>query len=133
MYTVSAEADKKVQADLDRIVDKIRQRIDPVSIILFGGFGKGEGSFDLRDGDVRPLNDYDLYVITRTKKSDRFIEEVAAECARAIGRGGEEFCEQPAERYDADRFFHVDLRQIVYADLRKLKPVSYTHLRAHET
>lgn len=126
-YTVSETADKKVAADLDIIIEIIKRRIRPVSVILFGGFGKGEGSFEVLDGNVRPLNDYDIYVIPSKRIGDDGLEQVSMECSRAIGRGGEEFCENPGARYDADRFFHVDLREVPLGKLSRLKPMQRTY------
>jgi len=127
MYTISAEADKKVQEDLDTILSILTPKIDPVSVILFGGFGKGEGSFEIVDGLVRPLNDYDIYVITKKRLGNDYLEDVSMECSKAIGRGGEEFCENPHALYDADRFFHVDLREVPRGKLPKLKPMQRTY------
>ena len=33
-----------------------------VAIILTGGYGRGEGTWILEDGDYRPYNDYDFVV-----------------------------------------------------------------------
>jgi|TARA_Y100000310_G_C20688411_1_gene820616 hypothetical protein len=126
MYTISIEANKKVQADLDIILKIIKCKINPISVILFGGFGKGEGSFEILNGEVRPLNDYDLYVIVRKRLSEDYLESISMECSKAIGRGGEEFCEKPHENYDADRFFHVDLRQVSLKNLSRMKPMQRT-------
>lgn len=125
-YTVSRTADKKVKQDLDKIKEVIIKSINPISIILFGGFGRGEGSFKIVKGKAMPLNDYDLYVVTRKKISDEKLEQIGMECSRAIGKGGLEFAEHPASRYDKNRFFHVDLRCIEYSKLEKLFPTQRT-------
>jgi predicted nucleotidyltransferase len=130
-YTVSKKADRKIQYDLDIIKRIIIKRINPISIILFGGFGKGEGSFEIVKGKTLPLNDYDLYIIAKEKISDKILDEVGKECSKAIGRGGLEFVETPHEVYDKNRFFHVDLRCLTLNELKRLKKTNRTYELKH--
>jgi len=125
-YTKSKRADKKIESDLEIIKQIITKKINPISIILFGGFGKGEGSFEIVNNKVIPLNDYDLYVITKEKIKENFLEKIGLECSKAIGRGGLEFVEHPSERYDKDKFFHVDIRCLTISELKKLLPTQRT-------
>ncbi len=37
---------------------------DLISIIISGGFGKGEGSAVVKQGKVIPINDFDVYIVT---------------------------------------------------------------------
>ena len=62
-----------------------------------------------------------MYVITKSKISDKTLDEVGKECSKAIGRGGNEFYETPLEIYDKNRFFHVDLRAIPVNNLKSLR------------
>lgn len=130
-YTVSEKADKKVQQDIDIIKKIIIERLNPISIILFGGFGRGEGSFIIENRKILPLNDYDLYVITKKKVPDRILDEIGKECSKAIGRGGLEFYETPLEVYDKNKFFHVDLRCLTPNQLRRLKKINRTYELKH--
>lgn len=130
-YTSSKKADEKVQQDLDIIKKIIIKRLSPISIILFGGFGRGEGSFEIAKGRVIPLNDYDLYVITRKKVSDKILDEIGKECSKAIRRGGLEFVETPNQIYDRDKFFHVDLRCLTMKELSRLKKINRTYELKH--
>ncbi len=131
MYTVSKKADKLINVDIEKIKDIIIKRLNPVSIILFGSFGKGEGSFISEKGKIRPLNDYDLYAITKNKIKSRILEAVGLECAQAIGCGGLEFAEHSSMPYDYKKFFHVDVRAIEYDKLKKLKPTQRTFELKH--
>ncbi len=36
-----------------------------VSIVLFGGFGRGEGSIIVKNDVIKPLNDYDLFIVIK--------------------------------------------------------------------
>ena len=66
-YTKSKKADEKVEKDLKIIKNILVEELKPISIILFGGFGRGEGSYETVGGSIIPLNDYDMYVVTKRK------------------------------------------------------------------
>ncbi len=56
--------DNVVSEHLSRIVDVIRDQMEPQSIILYGSFGRGEGSVMIRDGQLYFLSDYEFNVVT---------------------------------------------------------------------
>jgi len=116
-YTISSKADEKIESDLKKINEVLIEELNPISIILFGGLGKGEGS--LHKGKL--FNDIDMYVVTKNKLSEKRLEEVGIKASKAINVGGIEFIENSEEPYDAKKFFHVDLRCIKYSDIPKLK------------
>ncbi len=126
-YTSSKSADRVVERDLARIKGIIAGRLNPISIILFGGFGRGEGSFEVINRKPVPLNDYDLYVVTEKRIPDDVLEKIGIECSRAIGRGGKEFAESPFSIYDKREFFHVDVRCLKYSELGKLRRINRTY------
>ena len=103
-YTVSKEADKKIEENMKVIKRIIINRFNPLAIILFGGFGHGGGSFKKLGGKIIPLNDYDFYIITKKKISDDLLEQVGEECSKAIGMGGVEFVENFNKEYDPTQF-----------------------------
>lgn len=60
--------DEQIQSQLNKIVEIIKdiadkKNINIKSIILTGGFGRGEGSVMITDKKVIPLKDYDILVI----------------------------------------------------------------------
>ncbi len=116
-YTTSGKADKKIEKDLKKVNEVIIKELNPISIILFGGLGKGEGS--LYKGEL--FNDIDMYVVTKEKVPEKRLEEVGIMASKAINAGGIEFIEKSDELYDAKKFFHVDLRCIKYSEIPKLK------------
>jgi predicted nucleotidyltransferase len=126
-YTSSAEADKKVEKDIKKIKEVLVKRFRPISIILFGGFGRGEGTFEIVNKKIVPLNDYDMYVVTKNKISDEELEKAGEECSRLIGRGGGEFVENYNEIYEKNKYFHVDLRWLGYNQLTKLRKINRTY------
>lgn len=125
-YTISKEADKKIEEDIEILKKIILKKINPRAIIIFGGFGHGGGSFKKIEGKIVPLNDYDLYLITNKKMSNKELEDIGKECSNAIGRGGLEFVEDFGKIYDENKFFHVDLHCIEYNNLTKLYPTQRT-------
>jgi predicted nucleotidyltransferase len=126
-YTISKEADAVVEKDLSIIKKIIIKEINPISIILFGGFGRGEGSFEIINRKPYPLNDYDLYIVTKKNIPPKILEKVGIKCSNAIGKGGGEFVETPFSIYDKKDFFHVDLRCLKYSQLSRLKRINRTY------
>ena len=58
--------DDRITFDLDLITQIILNQFTNVeSIILAGGFGRGEGSVLIVNNDIQPINDYDIYIITK--------------------------------------------------------------------
>ncbi|MCL5018804.1 MAG: hypothetical protein M1416_03525 [Candidatus Pacearchaeota archaeon] len=125
-YTISEEADKKIEEDFKVIKEIILEKFNPVAIISFGGFGHGGGSFKKIKGKILPLNDYDLYLITKEQISNQELEELGKKCSERIGRGGIEFVEEFENIYDEKKFFHVDLHCITEKKLSKLYPTQRT-------
>jgi len=126
IYTTSKQADERVEKDLKIIKEIILKKINPLAIVFFGGFGHGNGSFKKINGKITPLNDYDLYLITKKKISNEKLEELGRICSQAIGRGGLEIVEDFQQVYDENKFFHVDLHCIPYKNLSKLYPTQRT-------
>jgi hypothetical protein len=61
----SENLDRLIEGELNQVVRAIRQRLSGINhtILLTGGFGRGEGSGFVRHGLYQPLNDYDLLII----------------------------------------------------------------------
>ena len=124
-------ADQLVADALDVVVAEIVRAVPGLrSVLLAGGFGRGEGSVELRDGGPRLINDFDIYIITRRYVPDDYLEEMATRCSALIGKGGQAYEEAFEERYTFERFFHVDIRCLVESRLRLLPPsIRYFELR----
>ncbi len=125
-YTTSKKADERVEKDIEIIKKIILEEINPISIIFFGGFGHGNGSFKEENGKITPLNDYDLYLITKKRISNEILERLGEKCSKEIGRGGLEIVENFDKEYNENDFFHVDLHCIPYKNLSKLYPTQRT-------
>ncbi|MCB9883184.1 MAG: hypothetical protein H6834_15455 [Planctomycetes bacterium] len=80
------EIDQRIERDLAAIRGHVRHEYpDMRSLILVGGFGRGEGSVLVsEDGAIRPLNDYDLVLVTRKRASRARIEASRKTLARQL-------------------------------------------------
>ena len=125
-YTTSKEADKKIEEDIKVIKKIVLNYWKPRAIVMFGGFGHGGGSFKKTGKKILPLNDYDLYIITDKSISGEDLEKVGEECSKALGRGGIEIVENFNEEYDENKFFHVDLHNLVYKKIKNPYPTQRT-------
>jgi hypothetical protein len=65
VYETRPDIDAAIRADLDFLSASLR-RADPgtQALVLVGGFGRGEGSVLIEGDQVRPVNDYDLVMVT---------------------------------------------------------------------
>jgi hypothetical protein len=93
-YTVDDDpaVDARVQRDLDFVVSELVTLLgDEIrTILLCGGFGRGEGGVYFENGEPRPLNDYDLTVVVRharivRRQYGKKLGELAQRCAEQIG------------------------------------------------
>ncbi len=124
VYTVSDEADKKIQSDMDFIVSEIK-KADPevISIILTGGFSRGEGPVKLVDEKVLPYNDYDIQIVSKKKLGKEEADKISVEISKKLGyRGIDNFYPFRKEEQRIDNNFYIDLKWDTVSDLRKLLP-----------
>lgn len=73
--------DEQIQSQLDKIIEVIKDtankdNINVKSIILSGGFGRGEGSLIVYDKKAIPLKDYDILVIVDKKPRKNVVKTV---------------------------------------------------------
>ena len=59
---INTVLDKHISIIVNNILNALEHK--PESIYLVGGYGRGEGSWFVNDGQLSPYNDYDLSVIT---------------------------------------------------------------------
>lgn len=92
-FCITAEPalEKKIGEDLHRIQEAILAVMghQVLSIVLTGGYGRGEGGIAWKDGKVCPVNDYDLVVVTKNMSLPMFLAHRSR-----IQRLGERLTEQ---------------------------------------
>ena len=58
----------RINSDIDKIALYLNNNIDCIeSLVLAGGFGRGEGSVLVDKDRIQPINDYDIYIIVNSK------------------------------------------------------------------
>ncbi len=86
-YTAHPEplVDEVVASHLAQIVDAIRARQSCQSIILYGSFGRGEGSVMLDGGRLVFLSDYELAVVTPSPFCRGILGELSQQMTQRLG------------------------------------------------
>jgi hypothetical protein len=109
-YTVhnSEVIDARIERDLQLMKNELVQRFGDriASLILIGGFPRGEGSVLIENGSVRPLIDYDIVIATKGSLDENILTKCSEELVDKIGLAGKNF--------------HVDLIPISTRSFRKL-------------
>lgn len=79
---------KKIEHDLKIVCEEILAVVKPVSIILFGGFGRGEGVVHVEDNDssVVVARDYDTLLVVKKKLPPAMIYQISANIHKRLGR-----------------------------------------------
>jgi len=123
-YTISKEADKKIAGDMEIICEEIRKKIpDTRSIILTGGFSRGEGPVKKIKWKFYPYNDYDLQVINEKKLSKKEVDEISIEISQKLGyKGISNFYPFKKENQTMEGCFYIDLKCDTAKDLKNLLP-----------
>jgi len=116
--------DDKIRIQLEIIIQTIRDEIPDVkSIILGGGFSRGEGSVKLIKNKIFPLNDYDIYVITEKSYDEKFIDKIANKAANKIGYKGIAILHEfKKSEQKIEKNFYIDLKCLTEKQLKKLLP-----------
>lgn len=100
--------DDKIERDLQHIVDRLKTMPFVQEIILGGGFGRGEGSVLINEQGVRPVNDYDIFIVVQDNSQFDFkplAKELASELSMRL----------------------IDLIPIKYSNLKSLPPNQFNY------
>jgi len=114
---------KKIQERINVLVKQILIDLpETKSIILAGGFGKGEGGIRIRPNKkIELINDFDVYIITNNVISEKRLNETANKVTKEYGYNAVDF-----KRFNRKKFsnmFYVDLKCIPLKKLNKLPPM----------
>lgn len=123
-YTISKKANEKIEKDMELICEEIKKSIpDTISIILTGGFSRGEGPVKLINKKYYPYNDYDIQVISKTKLSKEDSDRLSIEISKKLGyKGIINFYPFKKEEQKLQENFYIDLKVDTPNDLKKLLP-----------
>jgi len=123
-YTTSAQGDKKIEQDMEIICKEILNRIENVeTIILTGGFSRGEGPVEKEKEKIFPYNDYDIQVISKIPVSKEEVDKISIEISKKLGYIGiANFYPFKKENQKMKDNFYVDLKVDSVGDLKKMPP-----------
>ncbi len=123
-YTISNQANKKIQKDMDFICKEIKSRIKGVlSIILTGGFSRGEGPIKKIGKKFYPYNDYDIQVVSKEEISKFLADKISTEISQKLGyKGIVNFYPFKKEEQKMKENFYLDLKCNTPKELTKLLP-----------
>jgi len=123
-YTVSKKANKKIAKDMEIIISEIRKKYpEIISIILSGGFSRGEGPVKIEGNKVYPYNDYDIQIISKNKISKDISDKLSIDISKKLGyRGIDNFYPFKKEEQKIKDNFYIDLKWDSLKDLRNLLP-----------
>ncbi len=80
------KVNERIQNDLEKIKDTLLQEFPSIeALILVGGFGRAEGGVLIKDGQIQPINDYDIVVVTEEKVCLKKVDEIRKKLAEKIG------------------------------------------------
>lgn len=126
--------DKEITRQLDLVCKQILEDIPAAkSIILTGGFARGEGAVKIKGREVYPFNDYDITVVAESPMSKERIDEVAVNAAGKLGlRGIEYFYAFKKDEQELEKNFYIDLKVVTPRELMKMPPrIRNYELRNH--
>lgn len=118
------KAEKLIQGYVDTIVKEIVKNIpNTKSIILSGGFGRGEGSVEVKGERIIPLNDFDIYIITEKEVEEEKLNNISNEIAKKlhIKNYGNPFYILDLEK--CSNSFYLDFKSITLDKLKTLPPL----------
>ena len=125
-YTQSKDEriDKKIDRDLSIVCEEILKVIKPVSIILFGGFGRGEGSAQVNGNEVVLSKDYDTLLVVKRRIQPSVIYQMSENIHRRLGRTN------PLDSITMEMGSGVSLVQYTLNDLRYFRDAKTYEIKA---
>lgn len=129
-YTVynSEKIDDTIDGYLKIIVEEVKSSVDAnnlVSIILIGGFARGEGSITPDKEKVHLMNDFDIFIITKSPLSID-LKQLSLQCLQKCGiKSNFSF-----EKSTGVMQFYIDFRNMTLEELGQVAPfIKYYEIR----
>ncbi len=117
-YTQYGNAiDQQIQKHIDIAVDELKKIPGVESVVIVGGFGRGEGSVRIEGNKIVPINDYDVYVLTSKKINEKTLNTTAKKIEGKLGSSGYSLHEH------SKKSFYFDVRPLSIKKLPKLAPM----------
>ncbi len=111
------KVDKEVEKHMKIIVEEIKKEVkDVVSVLAIGGLGRGEGSFLIEKGKVVPLNDYDIYLITKKLVNFEKLKKISEKATKKIKKDSKFSFSKASSKME----FYIDLRNLTFNNIKKV-------------
>lgn len=107
----------RIEEDMKLICKEVLGVGRPVSIILMGSFGRGEGSVLVEKRNIVPLKDYDILLVVNKKWPASKIQNLTRKINKRLGHG------DPFSRQFLYLDFVVTIFQLTTRELRHLNDV----------
>jgi len=114
---VNKEIDRHIKIIVEEAKNKLKDNL--VSLLLVGGLARGEGSVEVTRERIIPINDYDIYAITKKPVNEKTLNEISISATKKFGlKTSFSFVIS-----DHKMNFYVDLRNLTLSSLRKVEPM----------
>lgn len=117
--------EEKIQTDLDILCDLILEYVDPISILLLGSFGRGEGSVLVKDGEALPMKDYDLLLVFHKSPNQELIKQIENEAYERLNYS------KPANRDFLYSEFVIDIDHTTIDKLTRFSHVAVYEIKSN--
>ena len=114
------EIETEIKHYLDITCQVILKYLPVRSILLTGSFGKGEGSVEIVNGKVYPLNDFDIYTVVDKKIDEDLIFLIENEVCDLLGLQPYDEFETTTTQLDT---FMVDIKCFTKKQICSLPPL----------
>jgi hypothetical protein len=101
-------SNKRLKKDLELIIKRLTE-YKPISIILYGGYGRDEGGWFEENNNWQPYNDYDILIVLKKKIPEKIIKLQRGKLARNLD------------------IRWIDLSQKTIVELKNLKPTIFNY------
>ena len=111
VYTLyNKQVDNLINKKLEMVVDVLKDSTPNVcSIILAGGYGKGEGIIKKTSNKIELVSDFDIFVITDSRLSNKIMKHIYQKIKKKISHYDEEI--------------EIDVRYFEKNKLKKVAPI----------
>tara|TARA_A100001388_G_scaffold159362_1_gene118876 strand:- start:33213 stop:34301 length:1089 start_codon:yes stop_codon:yes gene_type:complete len=121
---------KRLDKDINKILELITNSFEGslISIILYGSYGRDEGSFYVSNGDIKVYNDYDILLVVKKKIPSNLLELVKKNLLDCLDIRFIDLSQKPVKKlkYLKPLIFNYDLKygsSVIWGDLNILKKI----------
>lgn len=135
---LNKKIEQKLAKDIELIKKEIFKKISSsniISVFLYGGYGRDEGSWVIEGEEIKPYNDYDIAIMVKKKVSPKFLKSIEQELKKQVDVKWIDICQYTKIRL---KFFKVTIRnydfkyasKCIYGDATFLKHIPYMDSRS---